>query len=118
MGMCYYFYHPETLTQIDEGKYTGMPFFNESVELYGLVRCALRYGKKQDGTFGYIDWSIDENSETYHYIYEDPYCSDWTDYITRECALLMQKDMTSNKTLFTDLMDEYKCDALIMDVSY
>lgn len=118
MGICYTFYNPDTLEEIDEGKYSGMPFFNENVESYGLIRCALRYGKKQDDTFGYINWSIDENSETYHYIYDDPYCSDWTEYITRECALKMQEDMSVNEILFTGLMDRYKCDALIMDVSY
>ena len=118
MGICYMFYHPKTLNKIDEGKYSGMPFFNENVESYGLIRCALKYGKKQDGTFGCTDWSINKNSEIYNYIYSDPYCSGWTEYITRDCALKMQEDMSVNKTLFTDLMDNYKCDALIMDVSY
>lgn len=116
MGIDYTFYNPNNGKEIDSGKYSGMPFFNKNADSYGIKRCAIRQDFTQYPST-IIEWTTDENSPLFEN-YFSAYSPWWTDYITRECAEKMQKDMAVNKTLFTDLMDENKCDALIMDVSY
>lgn len=116
MSTYYEFYNPNNGKRIDGGAYAGMPFFNDNVEEYGIEQCAIKvdYHKCVNEI---KNWTRNKNSALFKNYYNF-YDLCWTSYITRECAEKMQKDMTFNETLFTDLMDENNCDALIMDVSY
>jgi len=121
MGVYYKFINPETLKVVNEAKFAGLEIlYSPRIELeskYGTIQCALKYDYKNHI---YTEYTLDKNSDLYkeYYptsIYEQNYES--AEYITRECAIKMQKDMEVNETIFTDSMDDNNCDALIVEIS-
>lgn len=123
MGISYEFYNPETGKSLNPygDKFAGMPFFKEE---YKPVRCAIKMNYDNRTIERYTTDENDKLFQEYFYggthlfgthIWANDY---WTDYITREQAVELQKHMAVNNTLLTDFMDKAGCDALIMDVSY
>lgn len=88
MGVYYKFIRPWDMKVIDEGKYAGMPFFRTDIP---------------DNVVLYPDdsWSIGYSA---------------TAIMDRDMAEHLQRYMTKNNTLFTDLMDEYDTESLIVRV--
>lgn len=88
MGVYYKFIRPWDMKVIDEGKYSGMPFFKTDIP---------------DNVVLYPDdhWTIGYNA---------------TAIIDRDMAENLQQYMEINKTLFTDLMDEYGTECLIVRI--
>ena len=89
MGYYYKFFRPDDFKLINEGKFAGMPFYwNDLPVNIKMV--------------GVVD---DFNS---------PY--DTTGLMSRAEAVELQKYMTVNKTLFTDMMDKEYIDALLFRI--
>lgn len=89
MGYYYKFYRPDNFKLIDEGKFAGMPFYwNDLPVDIKMV--------------GVIDGL------------NSPY--DTTGLMSRAEAIELQKHMTTNETLFTDMMDEERIDALLFRI--
>ena len=89
MGYYYKFIRPWDMKVIDEGKYSGMPFFWDIP-----VEIPLYRDDDPKTTIGYTATGI----------------------MDRELANRLQKHMVVNKTLFTDLMDEYDTECLIFRI--
>jgi len=84
MGTYYSFYRPWDMKLLENGKFAGMPFdWNDCPEVMEVFD--------------------DENGI-------DP---SRTGLMNRKMAAKFQSIMTTNKTFFTDLMDEYGTDSLI-----
>ena len=88
MGYYYTFYRPWDMQRIADGKYSGMPFFNQDVK-------TILFPDDAKNCFGYGQTGI----------------------MDREMALSYQKTMTTNQTFFTDLMDENGTDCLIYRIT-
>jgi len=88
MGVYYKFIRPWDMKVIDEGKYSGMPFFRTDI---------------LDNIVLYPDdhWTIGYSA---------------TAIMNRDIAEYLQGYMTTNNTLFTDLMDEYTTESLIVRI--
>jgi len=90
MGVYYKFIRPWDMKVIAEGKYSGMPFFRTDIPI-------------PDNIVFYPDdyWTIGYNA---------------TAIMDRDMAEHLQRYMEVNNTLFTDLMDEYVTESLIVRV--
>ena len=88
MGYYYKFIRPWDMKVIDEGKYSGMPFLRTDIPNNVVL---------------YPDdsWTIGYNA---------------TAIMDRDVAKYLQGYMTTNHTLFTDLMDEYDTECLIFRI--
>lgn len=113
MGMYYYFYSPKTGKQIDEGKYVGMPFYDNR---YGC-NCAVKWDKNSNNIEA---WTIDKESDFYKHYYQNYYEYGFYDaiiYYTRNEIIEMQKIMKDNKTLLQELLDNNDLDGLIVQIN-
>jgi hypothetical protein len=88
MGYYYKFYRPYDMKKIDEGKFSGMPFFYTNIKPEPILF------PDEENTFG---------------------C--YTGIMNRAMAMEYQRQMTSNQTIFTDMMDEYSTDCLIFRIT-
>ena len=97
VGYYYKFYDPEhNFKLIGEGKYTSMPFYwNED-------KCPIVVPM----VFGQM--------ETFCGQYADPY--NCTGLLSRSTAIKLQQHMYTNKTMFTDMMDENHTDTLVFRI--
>lgn len=93
MGYYYKFYDPHGMKLIDEGKFAGMPFYNNEIEVPMV--------------FGRVD--------TFGGSYEDPY--DAVGILNKEMAIEIQKSMTTNETIFTDWMKDFHTDILVFTIT-
>ena len=91
MGYCYSFYRPWDMKKINEGKFSGMPFFFQDLQPEPMM--------------------FPDEVSPYHI--GDCY----TGIMNREMAIEYQKQMTINQTIFTDMMDEYSTDCLIYRIT-
>lgn len=90
MGYYYRFIRPWDMKVIDEGKYSGMPFFRTDIPIPDNI---VLY-PDDDWTTGYSAMAI----------------------MDRDVAEYLQGYMTTNNTLFTDLMNEYDTEYLIVRI--
>lgn len=98
MGYYYEFYDPEhSFKKVAEGKFSGMPFYWG--EDYTSVDIPMVFG---------LDMTICG-------VQEDPY--NCTGLLDRKLAIKIQDCMTTNETLFTDLMDENHTDTLAFRIT-
>ena len=98
MGYYYEFYDPEhNFKKVAEGKFSGMPFYWN--EKYLPIEIPMVYGLEK--SFGGID-------------YDSYNC---TGLLGRELAVKLQEYMNTNKTMFTDLMDENHTDTLVFRIT-
>lgn len=89
MGYYYKFFRPDNFNPIDEGKFAGMPFYQNDLPIQlKMIPCC-----------------DDFNA-----------CYDMTGLLSRKDAVKLQEVMTSNKTIFTDMMDEEHIDALLFRI--
>ena len=89
MGFYYKFFRPDNFRLIDEGKFAGMPFYQNDLPIQlKMIPCC------------------DDISA----------CYDMTGLLSRNDAVKLQEVMTSNKTIFTDMMDEEHIDALLFRI--
>lgn len=91
MGYYYKFIRPYDLKIIKEGKFSGMPFYQQNL----LV-------------------DIPMFSDSKHYMFNE--CYEMTGIMDRHIAEQLQSIMVDNKTLFTDMMDEYNTECLIFRI--
>ena len=91
MGYYYKFFRPDNFKLIDEGKFAGMPFYWNVL----LLPIQLKM----------IPCCDDFNA-----------CYDMTGLLSRKDAVKLQEVMTSNKTIFTDMMDKEHIDALLFRI--
>lgn len=93
MGYHYKFFRPDDFKLIDEGKFAGMPFYNNNlpIQLMMIPCCKDKYNSFSE-------------------------CYDMTGLLSRDDAVKLQEVMTSNKTIFTDMMDEEHIDALLFRI--
>ena len=97
MGYYYEFYDPEhNFRLVDEGKFAGMPFYDNKCP----VVIPMVFGDV--GCYSHPD-------------YTDPY--NCTGLLSRATAIELQKYMTCNQTLFTDMMDKSHTDTLIFRIT-
>lgn len=98
MGYYYEFYDPEhSFKKVAEGKFAGMPFYWNKEHL--PIEVPMTYGLEQ--YFGGANY--------------DPY--NCTGLLGRELAVKLQGYMNTNKTMFTDLMDENHTDTLVFRIT-
>jgi len=98
MGYYYEFFDPEhEFNKVAEGKFSGMPFYwsKESMP----VEIPMFFGVEQ--TF------CGDTNDLYN-------C---TGLIGRKLAVQIQKYMTVNETIFTNLMDENNTDTLVFRIT-
>lgn len=98
MSYYYEFYDAENnFKEVASGSFAGMPFYwnKESMP----IEIPMFFGLEQ----------------TFCGTIEDPY--NCTGLIGRKLAVEIQKYMTTNKTLFTDLMDENHTDTLVFRIT-
>lgn len=92
MGYYYRFYRPDNFKLIDEGKFAGMPFYQNDLPIQlKMIPCCDSPRL----------WCA---------------CHDMTGLLSRKDAVKLQEVMTSNKTIFTDMMDEEHIDALLFRI--
>lgn len=89
MSAYYTFYRPRDMKIIDEGHFLGMPFF-------------------------WDEWRLPTSIAMYP---DDNSLGTFTGIMNRETAEMLQFVMSKNKTLFTDMMDEYGTECLIFRVT-
>lgn len=89
MSAYYTFYRPRDMKIIDEGHFLGMPFF-------------------------WDEWRLPTSIAMYP---DDNSLGAFTGIMDRETAEMLQFVMSKNKTLFTDMMDEYGTECLIFRVT-
>lgn len=89
MGYYYKFYRPRDMKIIEEGKFSGMPFY------WNKLPCE-------------IPMFIGSNDLNGIY--------DVTGLINRNIADKLQSVMTTNKTMFTDMMNENSTDVLVFRI--
>lgn len=97
MGYYYEFYDPEhDFKLVDEGSFSGMPFY--------WTQCPVDIPM----VHGNVGSSFKPN-------YIDPY--NCTGLLSRNMAIELQKYMDTNKTIFTDMMDESHTDTLVFRIT-
>ena len=97
MGYYYQFYDPEhDFKLVDEGTFAGMPFY--------WANCPVMIPM----VYGDVGGNLTPN-------YTDPY--NCTGLLSRESAIELQKYMDTNKTIFTDMMDESHTDTLVFRIT-
>ena len=98
MGYYYEFYDPEhDFKKVEEGNFSGMPFYWDKENM--PIEIPMAFGLEK-----YLSC-----------VNHDPY--NCTGLISRELATEIQKYMSDNNTLFTDLMDENHTDTLIFRIT-
>lgn len=98
MGYYYEFYDPEhSFKKVAEGKFSGIPFYWSEENL--PIEIPMAYGLEQ--YFGGV--------------LHDPY--NCTGLLSRELAIKLQEYMDTNKTMFTDLMNENHTDTLVFRIT-
>lgn len=98
MGYYYEFYDPEhNFKKVAEGKFAGMPFYWSEKNL--PIEIPMAYGMEQYPAA----------------VYYDPY--NCTGLLGRDLAIRIQEYMDTNKTMFTDLMDENHTDTLVFRIT-
>ena len=93
MGFYYKFFRPDNFKLIDEDKFAGMPFYYSDlpIQLKMIPCCKDKYNPLNE-------------------------CYDMTGLLSRDDAIQLQKIMTSNKTIFTDMMNKEHIDALLFRI--
>ncbi len=91
MGVYYQFYRPYDMALIEEGKFAGMPFFFTNLQPAPIM--------------------FPDDATPYHI--GDCY----TGIMNREIAIAYQKQMETNQTIFTDMMDKYNTDCIIYRIT-
>ena len=91
MGYCYTFIRPHDMKIIDKGKFSGMPFYWNDLP---------------------INVPMFPDSKPYQF----NECYEMTGIMDRHIAEQLQSIMADNKTLFTDMMDEYNTECLIFRI--
>jgi hypothetical protein len=76
------------MKKIDEGNFAGMPFFYTNIKPEPILF------PDEENTFG-----------------------GYTGIMNRSMAMEYQRQMSSNQTIFTDMMDEYSTDCLIFRIT-
>lgn len=89
MGFYYKFFRPDNFKLIDKGKFAGMPFYQNDLPIQlKMTPCCDTFDA----------------------------CYDMTGLLSRNDAIKLQELMTSNKTIFTDMMDKEHIDALLFRI--
>lgn len=97
MGYYYEFYDPEhDFRLVNEGSFSGMPFY--------WTKCPVDIPM----VYGDVGCSFESD-------YSDPY--NCTGLLSRKMAIELQKYMDTNKTIFTDMMDESHTDTLVFRIT-
>ena len=91
MGYYYKFIRPYDMKIIDQGKFSGMPFYWNNLPII-------------------VPMFPDSKPDMFNECYE------MTGIMDRHIAEQLQSVMISNKTLFTDMMDEYNTECLIFRI--
>ena len=91
MGYYYKFINPYDMGIIDEGEFSGMPFYWQDLPVN-------------------IPMFPDNKPNAFNECYE------MTGIMDRRIAEQLQSIMTDNKTMFTDMMDKYETECLIFRI--